>query len=397
VQGMDGLVPALLQLQQGLANPPQPHLGVRVGPEAAGDGFSPSQAPSNTALPLPQAYIERADLISRMLGAAAQPPPIPLSARGKLAGGVWGGQPMYPPPTSWDLLSPLGEINVNHHAAQSQRPEPQPLPWSSAGLTRGVPGIFEPFWRPPLWEPTLQGASQALPPRQFDWSNASRSPGDSISPRSWASPTGGFPTAPPTAIHSAVSLGSSIAPSTTAGGGSPERSQTSPSSTRSCGSNGGGGGGGVEAEAPPMPRQKDAGGAYGTEEGSMRKKKVPAVVGRYWSNEEHELFIQAISVHGMDNVAISRVVGTRTPLQVRSHAQKFVKKLVEHSSQGLTGLPNMSRKKPVMLHPALRAQMGLAPQVRGGGLQGLGCIPGQMPSMVPSSSLYGLGSRGDLY
>ncbi|KAL7722962.1 Myb-like domain-containing protein [Entamoeba marina] len=50
---------------------------------------------------------------------------------------------------------------------------------------------------------------------------------------------------------------------------------------------------------------------------------------RYWSQEEHALFVKAIeylnvhSTKGLPVKIISRFVGTRTPVQVRTHAQKY--------------------------------------------------------------------------
>ena len=64
---------------------------------------------------------------------------------------------------------------------------------------------------------------------------------------------------------------------------------------------------------------------------------------RYWTDEEHTRFLQAVKVFGAnDPRAIANAVGTRTASQVRSHAQKFFKKLEGY--QGI-GLPSMNRKK----------------------------------------------------
>ena len=50
-------------------------------------------------------------------------------------------------------------------------------------------------------------------------------------------------------------------------------------------------------------------------------------VGR-WDSKEHKLFIFAINRLGKNWKAISKIVGSRTPNQVRSHAQKFEKRPV---------------------------------------------------------------------
>lgn len=43
-----------------------------------------------------------------------------------------------------------------------------------------------------------------------------------------------------------------------------------------------------------------------------------------WSQEEHELFLKAIELHGRDWKKVQEVVGTRTSTQARSHAQKVL-------------------------------------------------------------------------
>ena len=46
---------------------------------------------------------------------------------------------------------------------------------------------------------------------------------------------------------------------------------------------------------------------------------------RYWTPEEHQLFVEAVQRYGWKDVkAISQHVGTRNPTQVRTHAQKLL-------------------------------------------------------------------------
>jgi SHAQKYF class myb-like DNA-binding protein len=50
---------------------------------------------------------------------------------------------------------------------------------------------------------------------------------------------------------------------------------------------------------------------------------------RYWTDEEHQKFLDALQVIGPKDVkAIAAFVGTRSATQVRTHAQKFFLKLV---------------------------------------------------------------------
>ena len=46
-----------------------------------------------------------------------------------------------------------------------------------------------------------------------------------------------------------------------------------------------------------------------------------------WTKSEHEQFVNLYSQYGRDWTTIARILKTRTPEQVRSHAQKFFIKL----------------------------------------------------------------------
>ncbi|EKX33970.1 hypothetical protein GUITHDRAFT_57277, partial [Guillardia theta CCMP2712] len=64
---------------------------------------------------------------------------------------------------------------------------------------------------------------------------------------------------------------------------------------------------------------------------------------RYWSEAEHKKFLEAVRCFGAHNhKAIAAYVVTRNSAQVRSHSQKFFKKL--ETFQG-KGLPSMARKR----------------------------------------------------
>ena len=55
-------------------------------------------------------------------------------------------------------------------------------------------------------------------------------------------------------------------------------------------------------------------------------KKTEYNIGR-WSNQEQQIFLKAIRCLGKNWKIISKLVGTRTPNQVRSHAQKLQNRL----------------------------------------------------------------------
>jgi len=58
-----------------------------------------------------------------------------------------------------------------------------------------------------------------------------------------------------------------------------------------------------------------------------------SVLPRYWTEEEHRKFLEGRKLYGPKNyAAISAVVRSRTPKQVRTHAQKYEMRLVRESA-----------------------------------------------------------------
>lgn len=49
-------------------------------------------------------------------------------------------------------------------------------------------------------------------------------------------------------------------------------------------------------------------------------------VGR-WTEEEHEVFLEGLQLHGKQWKTIATMIGTRTVVQVRTHAQKYFQKM----------------------------------------------------------------------
>eukprot|EP00793_Prasinoderma_coloniale_P006146 PRCOL_00004621-RA len=54
------------------------------------------------------------------------------------------------------------------------------------------------------------------------------------------------------------------------------------------------------------------------------KKAKPKAEVKYWTDAEHELFLEAYEKYGKDLPRIAEHVGTRTSAQVRSHMQKWL-------------------------------------------------------------------------
>ncbi|OIT21689.1 PREDICTED: protein REVEILLE 1-like [Nicotiana attenuata] len=65
-----------------------------------------------------------------------------------------------------------------------------------------------------------------------------------------------------------------------------------------------------------------------------------------WSDEEHRKFLEALKLHGRAWRRIEEHVGTKTAVQIRSHAQKFFSKVVRESNNG-----DVSSVKPIEIPP----------------------------------------------
>eukprot|EP00189_Rhodosorus_marinus_P009776 CAMPEP_0184741342 /NCGR_PEP_ID=MMETSP0315-20130426/4355_1 /TAXON_ID=101924 /ORGANISM="Rhodosorus marinus, Strain UTEX LB 2760" /LENGTH=287 /DNA_ID=CAMNT_0027211547 /DNA_START=96 /DNA_END=959 /DNA_ORIENTATION=- len=73
--------------------------------------------------------------------------------------------------------------------------------------------------------------------------------------------------------------------------------------------------------------------AKGKSKSAPLRSPVLSMLPRYWTEEEHRKFLEGRKLYGPKNyAAISAVVGTRTPKQVRTHAQKYEMRLVRESA-----------------------------------------------------------------
>lgn len=94
---------------------------------------------------------------------------------------------------------------------------------------------------------------------------------------------------------------------------------------------------GAQPSATGAPKRgpKAAGGAKKERASVVAKITEPrAGQTRYWTQEEHERFLEAVAQYGEKAyVAISNFVESRTPKQVRTHAQKFQMKMARLARQ----------------------------------------------------------------
>ncbi|OWM62687.1 protein REVEILLE 2-like isoform X1 [Punica granatum] len=77
-----------------------------------------------------------------------------------------------------------------------------------------------------------------------------------------------------------------------------------------------------------------------------------------WTEEEHQKFLEALKLYGRGWRKIEEHVGTKTAVQIRSHAQKFFSKVARESNDGTNGSvdsveipPPRPKRKPVHPYP----------------------------------------------
>ncbi|KAA3484849.1 protein REVEILLE 2-like [Gossypium australe] len=77
-----------------------------------------------------------------------------------------------------------------------------------------------------------------------------------------------------------------------------------------------------------------------------------------WTEEEHQRFLEALRLHGHGWRQIEEHAGTKSAVQIRSHAQKFFSKVVRESNGGFDGsikrvviMPPRPKRKPIHPYP----------------------------------------------
>ncbi|XP_073001099.1 uncharacterized protein [Typha latifolia] len=109
-----------------------------------------------------------------------------------------------------------------------------------------------------------------------------------------------------------------------------------------------------------MSLQLKDSGSYGDEiSPKVRKPYTMTKQRERWTEEEHKKFLEALQLYGRAWRRIEEHIGTKTAVQIRSHAQKFFSKVVrESSSNNCTGSvmhieipPPRPKRKPVHPYP----------------------------------------------
>ncbi|MCO5578369.1 hypothetical protein L7F22_032210 [Adiantum nelumboides] len=106
-----------------------------------------------------------------------------------------------------------------------------------------------------------------------------------------------------------------------------------------------------DSEKGSLPTKLSSGDASSSSDELNPKVRKPYTITKQrerWTEAEHEKFLEALKLYGRAWRRIEEYIGTKTAVQIRSHAQKFFHKLEREASSGSSGgkLPDIAIPPP---------------------------------------------------
>ncbi|AQK73555.1 Protein REVEILLE 6 [Zea mays] len=100
----------------------------------------------------------------------------------------------------------------------------------------------------------------------------------------------------------------------------------------------------VSASAPPPQAQSDAAGSGEEVSKKVRKPYTITKSRESWTEQEHDKFLEALQLFDRDWKKIEAFVGSKTVIQIRSHAQKYLLKVQKNGTSEHVPPPRPKRK-----------------------------------------------------
>lgn len=98
---------------------------------------------------------------------------------------------------------------------------------------------------------------------------------------------------------------------------------------------------------PPQPSSSSGAAAAAVSDGSGKKVRKPYTITKSresWTEEEHDKFLEALQLFDRDWKKIEDFVGSKTVIQIRSHAQKYFLKVQKNGTAAHVPPPRPKRK-----------------------------------------------------